>query len=161
MTDPRVRLLFVCLGNICRSPLAEGVFLHQAHQAGVAWAAADSAGTSAYHAGDRADPRSIEVARRHGIDLVGRSRKVVAADYEAFDLILAMDRENERNMRAECPSAHQDKIKLMLSYHPESKLSCVPDPYYGGDKGFDTVYDLLDEACRGLLAEVRQRWGEA
>ena len=110
------RVLFVCLGNICRSPLAEGIFQHMLDEAGLTGSYdVDSAGTSAYHRGDAADERSIAVAARHGVELTSRARAVAASDYAEFDLILAMDAENERNLRRDCPDEHAGKIQLMGS----------------------------------------------
>jgi protein-tyrosine phosphatase len=148
------RVLFVCLGNICRSPLAEGVFLHLVQEAGLGDRyEVDSAGTSAYHSGERADPRSRAVAERHGIDLPSRARAVRHDDYVAFDVIVAMDGENERNLRRDCPGEHQEKIRRMRAWDPEGDGD-VPDPYYGGDRGFDTVYAMVERSCRSLLAEL-------
>lgn len=146
-------VLFVCLGNICRSPLAEGVFIHLAREAGVE-VEVDSAGTGGYHAGELADPRSRAVAQKHGIELPSRARKVRPSDFEDFDLIVAMDQSNAANLRRSCPDAHQAKIVLMRDYDPQG-AGDVPDPYYGGDRGFDDVYDMVDRSCRALLAELQ------
>lgn len=155
MTEPK-HVLFVCLGNICRSPLAEGVFQHLVEEAGaLARYRLDSAGTSAYHAGELADERMRGTARRNGIELTSRSRKVRDDDYEAFDLILAMDAENHRNLLARCPEAHRAKVRMMREWDPEGNGD-VPDPYYGGARGFDQVFEIVMRSCRRLLDDLEQ-----
>lgn len=146
-------VLFVCLGNICRSPLAEGVFLHLAREAAFE-VEVDSAGTGGYHTGELADPRSRAVARKHGIELPSRARKVRHDDFERFDLIVAMDQSNASDLRRICPDAHHTKIVLMRDYDPAGPGD-VPDPYYGGDRGFDDVYAMVHRACQALLAELQ------
>ncbi|MGE0712688.1 MAG: low molecular weight protein-tyrosine-phosphatase [Planctomycetota bacterium] len=151
------RVLFVCLGNICRSPLAEGVFLHQVQARGlVARYEADSAGTSAYHAGEPADSRSIAVGQKNGVTVPSISRKVRAADYDDFDLIVAMDEQNLADLRAGCPPAHRAELVRMRDYDPRG-AGDVPDPYYGGPRGFDDVYEMLWRSCEGLLAALEAR----
>jgi len=150
------KLLFVCLGNICRSPLAEGIFIHLAREADQLHRfEIDSAGTGGWHAGNPADPRSIQIAAANGVELPSRARQYDASDDpERFTLILAMDRQNERDLLD--LGTPREKVRLMRSFDPElagakgSTLD-VPDPYYGGDDGFRTVYEMLDRACRGLL----------
>lgn len=156
-----VRVLFVCLGNICRSPTAEGVFRHVVERAGLQdRIEIDSAGTHAYHIGDPPDIRSQEAARRRGIDLSGlRGRKVTAEDIERFDYILAMDEENLANLRAICPAGLDEKIHLLLEFAPNRPEHEVPDPYFGGESGFERVLDMIDEASHGLLAQIRHRHG--
>lgn len=156
-----VRVLFVCLGNICRSPTAEGVFRHVVERAGLKYhIEIDSAGTHAYHIGDPPDIRSQEAARRRGIDLSGlRGRKAVAEDIERFDYILAMDAENLANLRAICPAGLDQKIRLFLEFAPNRPEREVPDPYFGGESGFERVLDMIDEASHGLLAQIRLRHG--
>ncbi|MEZ6242862.1 MAG: low molecular weight protein-tyrosine-phosphatase [Phycisphaerales bacterium] len=156
----RQGVLFVCLGNICRSPLAEGIFIHMARERGVLDRFdVDSCGTGAYHVGERADPRSIRVAKKHGIDLPSIARQFEPrADIERFDLILAMDRQNRRHLvRA---GALEDRVRLMRSYDPtlavEDEMD-VPDPYYGAGDGFQTVYEMLTRACAGLLDSLEGR----
>lgn len=151
-----IALLFLCLGNICRSPLAEGIFIHRATARGVADRfRIDSAGTGGWHAGNRPDPRSIAVARKHGVELPGRARKLAAdSDGVAFELILAMDRQNA--IDAIDAGIPPERVRLMRSFDltadPASQSDAeVPDPYYGGDGGFDEVYDMLVRACDGLL----------
>ncbi len=145
-------VLFVCLGNICRSPLAEGIFIHLAHERGVLdRLRVDSAGTGGWHVGNRADPRSIAVAHKHGIELPSRARTFDDGAHEAelFPWLIAMDRQNQRDMIAR--GAPREHVHLMLSFHPDPPCEEVPDPYYGGDEGFDSVYEMLASACAGLL----------
>ena len=148
------RVLFVCLGNICRSPLAEGVFQHLVDERGLSDEYdVDSAGTGAYHAGEPSDERSQEVARRHGITLTSVARKVVRSDFTSFDLVVAMDRENLHNLQRACPQEHRDKVRMMRGWDPAGEGD-VPDPYYGGPRGFDTVYEIVDRSCRALLDDL-------
>jgi protein-tyrosine phosphatase len=149
-----VRILFVCLGNICRSPLAEGILRHVA---GDGLVDVDSAGTGGWHIGDPPDGRSIAVARKHGID-IGRQRcrKVNASDFEAFDLIFAMDRSNLANLRALAPPEAQHKLHLFLDYTLGTARD-VPDPYYEGPEGFETVYEMLFQGCRSLTGRLEER----
>jgi protein-tyrosine phosphatase len=154
-----VKLLFVCLGNICRSPTAEGVMRKLVAEAGLEdRVEIDSAGTGGWHAGATPDERATEAARRRGIPLSGCARRVEPADFERFDLIVAMDRENVRDLRAVAPDAEaEEKVRLLREFDPASDGAPdldVPDPYYGGPDGFDEVLDLVEAACRGLLAEV-------
>ena len=147
-----MRLLFVCLGNICRSPTAEGVMRRLVREAGLEdEIEIDSAGTGGWHVGAPPDERATEAARRRGTTLEGAARRVEPADFERFDLILAMDRENLRDLRAMAPSpAAREKVRLLRG--PDLD---VPDPYYGGPDGFDEVLDQVEEACRALLDEIR------
>ncbi|MGP1272636.1 MAG: low molecular weight protein-tyrosine-phosphatase [Phycisphaerales bacterium] len=159
MSESRTRLLFVCLGNICRSPLAEGVFLHQAAAAGLADRfVVDSAGTGGWHAGSLADPRSRAVAARRGIVLATRARQVVAEEHDAWDLVLAMDARNRDDLVA--LGFARDRVRLMRSFETPGCAADVPDPYYGGDKGFETVFEMLERACGGLLEHLRAAAGE-
>ncbi|MBP1858536.1 low molecular weight protein-tyrosine-phosphatase [Rhizobium herbae] len=149
-----VRILFVCLGNICRSPLAEGILRHVSGDFPVD---VDSAGTGGWHVGDPPDHRSIAVARRHGIDIAGqRGRKVDRRDFEAFDLILAMDRSNLASLRALAPPAARHKPHLFLDYALGVERD-VPDPYYEGPEGFETVYSMLFEGCSSLIGRLEER----
>lgn len=154
-----MRILFVCMGNICRSPTAEGVFRHVLKlRAPHLDIEIDSAGTHDYHAGSPPDRRAIEAALRRGIDLASlRARCVSARDFEYYDLILAMDEENLAELRRRAPPAHQERIRLMMEYAPAATARTVPDPYYGGAQGFEHVLDLLEEAAEGLLREVLRR----
>lgn len=152
------KILFVCLGNICRSPTAEGVL--RAVAAGEAPQLAleiDSAGTANYHIGAPPDPRSQRAAMARGIDISGlRARQVSAADFERFDLILAMDRENLSDLEEMKPRGARTAPTLFLDYAPELKLRDVPDPYYGNAAAFETVLDLTAAASRGLLAALQK-----
>jgi len=143
------------MGNICRSPTAEGVFRHFAIEAGVAdELTIDSAGTHAYHVGEPPDRRSRAAAERRGISLDGiRARRVEATDFERFDLILAMDEGNRRRLLEQAEPEHHPKIRLFLEYAESTEVE-VPDPYYGGATGFERVLDLVEDASRGLLAGV-------
>ncbi|HSR55523.1 MAG TPA: low molecular weight protein-tyrosine-phosphatase [Alphaproteobacteria bacterium] len=156
-----IRVLFVCMGNICRSPTAQGVFESLLAEAGLAHAIeADSAGTHGYHVGKPPDARATEAAAQRGIDLSGlRARRVVAADFHAFDLVLAMDRDNFRDLARIAPEGRADRLRLFLDYAPETGALEVPDPYYGGADGFERVLDLIEAASRGLLAELRAAVG--
>ena len=143
------KILFICLGNICRSPTAEGVFRGLAAQVG-ADVMVDSAGTSGWHNGQLPDGRSLAEAARRGYDLSGqRSRKLVLADFEAFDLIIGMDHKNMADLRLMAPVGCRAEIKLFLDYAPGQGIREVPDPYYEDD--FDGVFDLIEQASRGLL----------
>jgi len=151
-------VLFVCLGNICRSPTAEGVLRHLALAEAPELALdIDSAGTADYHIGAPPDLRSQRAALRRGIDISGlRARQVTAADFDRFDLILAMDGENLRELQALKPRGSRAVVKLFLEYTPQSKVREVPDPYYGGDRDFEQVLDLTTAASRGLLAALKE-----
>jgi protein-tyrosine phosphatase len=153
-----VRILFVCLGNICRSPTAEGVLRAlAAREAPELPLEVDSAGTADYHVGQPPDPRTRAAAARRGYDLSAlRARTVDAADFERFDLILAMDRENLAALKRRAPSHAHERLRLFLEFAPDAPED-VPDPYYGGPNGFEEVLDLVETATRGLLTHLRQR----
>ena len=158
----KVRVCFVCLGNICRSPTAEGVFRHLVREAGLDHRVEiDSAGTAAYHAGESPDPRSTAAAARRGVVLEGAARKFVAGDFRRFDYVVAMDRKNRDDLRRLAPDADaRARITLLRDHDPASPPeSDVPDPYYGGARGFEEVLDLCERACRALLASLRERRG--
>ena len=154
--EPDARILFVCMGNICRSPTAEGVFRHLASAEAPDLAVhVDSAGTHAYHIGEPPDPRAQRAAERRGIDLAAlRARRVVEEDFFRFDLILAMDELNVATLRDRSPDEHAARIGLLLEFAPQLGRIDVPDPYYGGSNGFELVLDLVEEASRALLAHI-------
>ena len=149
------KILFVCLGNICRSPAAEGVFKQKIKDRDLEKLfVVDSAGTGGWHVGNLADPRMRETALSRGIDLTSRSRKIEESDLYEFDHILVMDNENLNAVKSlikDNKNSVNSKIKLILSYSKNSQLDEVPDPYYGGQNGFDKVIDLLDDAIDGLI----------
>lgn len=149
------RILFVCLGNICRSPMAEGIFLHLVQERGLADRyAADSAGTGNSHCGEEPDDRASEAAARHGVDLPSICHQVRSADFRDFDLILAMDRANRDQLLSKSPARERHKIRLMRDYDPKTSPEAepeVPDPYFGDEGGFDRVFDMLYRTCGNLL----------
>ncbi|AMO24864.1 low molecular weight protein-tyrosine-phosphatase [Ramlibacter tataouinensis] len=149
----------VCMGNICRSPTAEGVLRHLLLEAELADAVrVDSAGTLGYHAGSAPDARSQKHASRRGYDLSGlRARQVRVGDFEEFDLILAMDWQNLEELRDLCPPRHQHKLRRLMEFAPPGLGEEVSDPYYGGAGGFETVLDHVEQGCRGLLVHLRER----
>lgn len=152
------KLCFVCLGNICRSPTAEGVFQHLVNERGVElYFEIDSAGTSAYHIGEPANSKSQRAANQHGVQLHSKARRFAAFDLGYFDLILAMDRENLANIRAlDTGKTNDDKIMLLREFDPEPENKEVPDPYYGGRQGFENVYNVVERSCKNLLAELEK-----
>jgi protein-tyrosine phosphatase len=159
----QVRLSFVCLGNICRSPTAEAVMRHLVKDAGLEAAIEiDSAGTGDWHVGEPRDRRSAEVGRRRGIPLGGCARTFVAADFARFDYVLAMDRQNLTNLLRLAPdTGARAKVRLLRSFDPALGPGDheVPDPYFGGPEGFDHVFDVCLAACRGLLTHLRKTHG--
>lgn len=154
-----MRILFVCMGNICRSPTAEGVARYLSENNKLDFIVqVDSAGTHAYHIGEPPDPRAQRAALRRGIDLSGlRARRVAADDFEEFDLILAMDRDNLEALHRACPEHHRSKLELLMSYSRHFDTDEVPDPYYGGEQGFDLVLDMVQDAAQGLFETLRRR----
>jgi protein-tyrosine phosphatase len=154
-----MRILFVCMGNICRSPTAEGVFRdYLGRHAPDLDVELDSAGTHDYHVGRPPDPRTVAAAARRGIDLTSlRARQVTAADFERFDLILAMDRLNHVTLLDRSPRQFHPRIRTLLEFTGDGEPADVPDPYYGEAAGFDAVLDLVETAVPGLLAEIRSR----
>lgn len=156
-----VAVCFVCLGNICRSPTAEGVFRHLVRRAGLERAIViDSAGTAAYHAGEPPDARAIAAAKRRGIELTGRARRFEDEDFDHFDYVLAMDLDNLRALERRAPKHSTCRVSLLRAFDPSAGPEApVPDPYYGGDEGFDHVLDLCLTACEGLLAHIRREHG--
>jgi len=158
----RFAVLMVCMGNICRSPTAEGVFRHLVRQAGLQdRIAIDSAGTHGhYHAGCPPDERSQQHARRRGYELSDlRARKVQELDFTRFDLILAMDHENLALLQEDCPPPHLHKLRRLMEFAPAGLSGVVADPYTGGRQGFETVLDQIEVACAGLLAQIRGQLG--
>ena len=154
-----IKILFVCMGNICRSPTAEGVFrnLVAEEQLDIG-IIADSAGTHDYHTGESPDARGVAAARRRGIEIGGqRARAVREDDFVEFDLILAMDSDNERGLRSLCPSDYDDRIMQVMEFAPELREREVPDPYYVGGQGFEKVLDMLDLCMEGLMDELYDR----
>ena len=155
------RLLFVCLGNICRSPAAEGVFLHLLAQQGLEHAfQVDSAGTGGWHRGQPADARMRAAAARRGITLASRARQIETEDLLRFDRILTMDDDNLAAVQALARGLeHRARIEPITDYCPKLQITAVPDPYYGGARGFEQVLDLLEQACAGLLDHLRDGAG--
>jgi protein-tyrosine phosphatase len=152
-----MRILFVCMGNICRSPTAEGVFRRvlQVHAPDLQ-VEIDSAGTHDYHVGSAPDRRAVAAAARRGVDLSRlRARHVSDADFEHFDLILAMDEENLRELRLRAGPQYRERIRLIMDFAPSAVSRGIPDPYYGGPEGFENVLDLLEEAAQALLEHLR------
>ncbi len=148
-------VLFVCLGNICRSPTAEAVFRARAAAAGLD-VDIDSAGTGAWHLGAEPDERAQAAGHARGYDLTPiRARQVSEGDYERFDLVLAMDHDNLATMKSRAPASSHERIRLFLRFAPELGLNAVPDPYYGGDQGFEEVLDLIETASDRLIAHLK------
>lgn len=154
-----VRVLFVCTGNICRSPTAEGVFRALVEAAGLAGRiAVDSAGTIAYHAGEPPDERTQATALDRGIDLSRqRARQLVDADFQHFDYLVALDRSHHSRLVEACPPDESHRICMLMDFAPDSGIRDVPDPYYGGSGGFDRVFDMVAAGAAGLLEDIRER----
>lgn len=151
--------MFVCMGNICRSPTAHGIFQQQVANAGLSNSiVVESSGTTSYHVGESPDKRASAMAKSRGVDLSAlRAQKIAENDYQNQHYILAMDYDNFKNMYAECPVHLQTKIKLLLNYHPDPDLKEVPDPYYGGDQGFVNVFEMIEIACGILLEDIKNK----
>jgi protein-tyrosine phosphatase len=154
-----IEVCFVCLGNICRSPTGEGVMLHLVEKAGLSeQIRVDSAGTAAYHLGEKPDSRSARAAQARGIALPSRGRQFQRSDFERFDYVLAMDSSNFRALQTLSDGRYDDRLHMLLDFDPHSPPgSSVPDPYYGGEPGFEQVLDLCLAACRGLLEHLIER----
>lgn len=152
-----VRVLFVCMGNICRSPMAQGIFEKLVKDRNLQYQIEiDSAGTHAYHVGDAPDPRAQRTTLKRGVDISGqRARKIKATDFVKFSHILAMDKSNLNFLEAMCDDENTHKLKLLMSFSQNSSVSEVPDPYYGGQSGFDKVLDMVEDASLGLLAVIQ------
>jgi protein-tyrosine phosphatase len=159
MADAPIRICFVCLGNICRSPTAEGVMKQLIEEAQLGHRfVIDSAGTGAYHVGERADARSRAEALRRGVDLTSLARRFTRGDFAAFDYIVPMDAKNERDILLLAKTDEERaKVARLCSYDRAAKHGDVPDPYYGGANGFVDVYDICVAGCTGLLAHVRDK----
>jgi len=160
VTDKKenISILFVCMGNICRSPTAEGVFRYHVTEAGLGdRVLIDSAGTHAYHVGEPPDRRAMAAAQRRGMSLEGiRARRVAGEDFERFDYIIAMDDDNLLRLKDQSPPEHLSKLRLFLDFSSGTERE-VPDPYYGGTAGFERVLDLVEDASRGLLETLAGR----
>lgn len=150
------KVLFVCTGNICRSPTAHGVFEHLVKEEGLSSKIyVDSAGTGSWHEGALPDPRAMETALKNGIDISSqRARQVRESDMTDFDLIIALDRSHYQALKPFCKDLK--KLRLMMEFAPEYKTEDVPDPYYGGKEGFQNVFDMVHSSCRGLLSHIKQ-----
>jgi protein-tyrosine phosphatase len=156
-----IAVSFVCMGNICRSPTAEAVMRHLVREAGLSQRiTVDSAGTGAWHVGEERDRRSRAVASQRGMPITGEARQFTRSDFDRFDLVLALDLDNERDLRRLAPNDEaRAKIRLLRSFEPGAAPGAeVPDPYYGGPEGFDRVFDICLDACRGLLDHLRQTY---
>ena len=151
-----VKILFVCMGNICRSPTAEGVFRHKVEQANMSeQISIDSAGTHAYHVGNPPDGRATDAALKRDIDLSNqRARRVSVDDFTEFDYVIAMDESNKEDLLSICPTGYEDRVHLFLDFG-NSDVTEVPDPYYGQGRGFEIVLNLVEDASEGLLNQLR------
>lgn len=153
--DNHFKICFVCLGNICRSPTADGIFRHLVKERGlINFFEIDSAGTSAYHIGESADNRSQRTASNHGISLDSRARRFKASDLDYFDLILAMDNQNLENVQQMANKEQMDKVGQMRDFDPQPENGEVPDPYQGGPEGFENVFQIVKRSCENLLDEL-------
>jgi len=154
-----VNVLFVCMGNICRSPTAQGVFERLVVENELAtFIQIDSAGTHAYHIGEQPDQRASAAALKRGVDLSKqKARRVSPEDFQLFDYVVAMDSSNFEDLASICPAEHESKLRLLMDFAADIEVTEVPDPYYGGATGFERVLDLIELAAAGLLADIRQQ----
>lgn len=159
-TQDPVKVLFVCMGNICRSPTAHGVFRQLVINEGLSHRVEiDSAGTHAYHIGEPPDRRARDTARMRGIDIGDlRARLAEPDDFARFHYVLAMDRDNYENLMQICPDGMEDRLRLFMEFTPELGIREVPDPYYGGQRGFEQVFDMIELATHGLLMDIKSRY---
>jgi protein-tyrosine phosphatase len=156
-----ISILFVCLGNICRSPLAEGIFRGLVEEAGLSHRfRVDSAGTGSWHVGEPPDTRAQSVARSNGVRLAGSARRIEAADLTTFDWVIAMDRSNRESIESLSGPLGEARLHLLREFDPEDGDPDVPDPYYGGASGFQEVFDIVDRSCRVLLDHVLEEDGD-
>jgi len=157
--NTKVKVLFVCMGNICRSPTAQGVFRALAQEAGLADAIEiDSAGTHAYHVGKAPDRRAQQTARRRGMSLEDlRARAATEEDMARFDYVVVMDQDNFHDLLGICPPQYERKVHLLMDFAPELRVREVPDPYYGAERGFEQVFDMIEAAASGLLRHIQER----
>ena len=155
----KTSIIFVCMGNICRSPTAEGIFRHLLEEKKLTnFFELDSAGTHAYHVGAPPDHRAQETAQTRGIDLSDlRGRKVTVSDFDKFDYVLAMDKDNYAILEEMCPSAKSGQLNLFLDFAKDLAIDEVPDPYYGGTGGFEKVFDMLEQASLGLIEHIQNK----
>jgi len=156
----KVKILFVCMGNICRSPTAHGVFRQLVEQEQLTEKVEiDSAGTHAYHVGNPPDSRAQKTAQGRGINLSDlRARQAVADDFNTFDYVIAMDQDNYHSLMSICPADQEQRVHLFMDLAPQMRTREVPDPYYGGPAGFEQVFDLVDVAAKGLLDDIRRKY---
>lgn len=156
-----INVLFVCMGNICRSPMAEGIFRREIAKAGLQGKVQhDSAGTHSYHVGAPPDTRAQGAIKKRGVDISDlRGRQVADADFDRFDYILAMDGDNLRLLKHHAPEEKHGKVRLLLSFSQQYRNQEVPDPYYGGTQGFEDNLDMIEDAVAGLIGEIQQRVG--
>ena len=154
-----VKVLFVCLGNICRSPTAEGVFRTLVEREGLSGQiSTDSAGTGSWHIGSPPDKRAQAAARKRGVDLSGqRARQAKPADFQRFDYVIAMDSDNRHDLSGLCPRGEEHRLHLLMDFAPDVDERNVPDPYYGAGGGFEAVLDMIEAASQGLLADIREK----
>ncbi len=160
MVSPHVKVLFVCMGNLCRSPLSQGVFEKLVSDAGLSkMIQVDSAGTHTYYIDSRPDKRAQTIAKKRGYDLSRqRARRLTSFDLENFDYLVAMDRDNMDYLKSNCPPGMESKLRLLMTFTANCGFEEIPDPFYGGLSGFERVVNLIEDAVPGLLNEIRSRY---